>query len=294
MKQRVVSAIIFVIAMLGGVFGGATAFYILFLLITAGSLWEFTGLIFKRDEDSFLFRRITGTIIGCLPFLVFGSKIFKLFLPMASGARFSPYLFVAELSDNVSPILMSVILLLLLVFLLFIVELFLESEQPFTNLGHYLLGVVYIGVPFALLISISYWHDNYAPLRVFGLLFLTWTNDTMAYFVGSLIGKTPFFSRISPKKTWEGTLGGVVCAFLVAFILSNFIPDFGFLEWMVLAATVAVFGTLGDLVESMFKRSIKIKDSGSFIPGHGGLLDRFDSFIFVLPFAWLALMILEG
>ena len=275
MKQRVVSAIIFVIAMLGGVFGGAKAFYVLFMLITAGSLWEFTGLIFDREERFFKFRRIAGTFIGCLPFLVFGSKIFNLFLPLTSGARFSPYLFVADLSDNVSPILMSIILLLLLVFLLFIVELFLESEHPFANLGHYLLGVVYIGVPFALLISISYWHDNYAPLRVFGLLFLTWTNDTMAYFVGSFIGKTPFFSRISPKKTWEGTIGGILCAFIVAYILSNFIPDFGFREWMTLAATVAVFGTLGDLIESMFKRSIKIKDSGSFIPGHGGLLDRF-------------------
>lgn len=294
MKQRVVSAIIFVIAMLGGVFGGATAFYILFMLITAGCLWEFTGLLFSREEGSFLFRRISGTVLGCLPFLVFGCKIFNLFVPMASGARFSPYVFVSDISDNVNPILMSIMLLLLLVFLLFIIELFLESAHPFSNIGHYLLGVAYIGVPFALLISISYWHENYAPLRVFGLLFLTWTNDTMAYFVGSFLGKTPFFSRISPKKTWEGTLGGMACVFIVALVFSTFISDFGFREWMTLAATVAIFGTLGDLVESMFKRSVQIKDSGSLIPGHGGLLDRFDSFIFVLPFAWLALMMLEG
>lgn len=294
MQQRVISAIIFVIAMLGGVFGGDKAFYLLFILITAGCLWEFTGLMFSQETNHTRFRRVVGTVLGCLPFIVFGSKIFSLFLSMPSGAQFSPYLFVADLSDNVSPILMSIIMLMLFVFLLFIVELFLESERPFTNIGHYLLGVVYIGVPFALLISISYWHNNYAPLRVFGLLFLTWTNDTMAYFTGSFLGKTPFFSRISPKKTWEGTIGGIVCTFIVAILLSKIITDFDWEEWMVLAAIVALFGTLGDLVESMLKRSAHIKDSGSILPGHGGFLDRFDSFIFVLPFAWLALMILEG
>lgn len=294
MKQRAISAVIFVVAMLGGVFGGATAFYILFALITAGCLWEFNGLLFSRENNHLLFRKITGTLLGLLPFLVFGSKIFTLFLRMPSGAHFSPYLFVADLSDNISPILMSVILLLLLVFLLFIVELFLHSDKPFTNIGHYLVGVVYLGVPFSLLISISYWHDNYAPFRVFGLLFLTWTNDTMAYVVGSKIGKTPFFSRISPNKTWEGTMGGMVCTFIVAYLFSLWLTDFALQEWMLQAAMVAIFGTLGDLVESMFKRSIQVKDSGSILPGHGGFLDRFDSFIFALPFVWLALMLLEG
>ncbi len=294
MKQRAISAAIFVIAMLGGVFGGAKAFYVLFALITGGCLWELMGLLFSAENSYLRWRKVMGTILGALPFLVYGSKLFNLFLPVPAGAQFHPYLFVAEISDNVSPILMAIILLLLFVFLLFTLELFLKSDQPFTNIGHYLLGVVYVGVPFALLITISYWHDNYAPLRVFGLLLLTWTNDTMAYLIGSRIGKTPFFSRISPKKTWEGTLGGILCTFLIALLLSRWIPDFGTAEWLLLAGCVAVFGTLGDLVESMLKRSIRIKDSGALLPGHGGLLDRFDSFIFVLPFAWLALMLLEG
>ncbi|MDX2281373.1 MAG: phosphatidate cytidylyltransferase [Saprospiraceae bacterium] len=294
MKQRVISAIIFVIAMLGGVFGGAKAFYLLFSVIVAGSLWEFSGLLFSREKNHLLFRRITATLLGSLPFLIFGSKIFQLFSPLPGNSQFQPYLFVADLSDNLSPILISMTLILLSVFVLLIIELFLLSEQPFSNIGNYLLGVAYLGIPFSLLISISYWHGNYAPLRVFGLLFLTWTNDTMAYLIGSKIGKTPFFARISPKKTWEGTIGGVVCTFIVAYFFSIWILDFELSEWMLQAAIIAVFGTLGDLVESMLKRSIHVKDSGSILPGHGGFLDRFDSFIFALPFVWLALMIFEG
>ena len=153
-----------------------------------------------RENNYLRFRRLTTTVLGCLPFIIFGSKIFNFFAPLPSGSQFFPYLFKADLAENVSPILTTIVVTLLLVFLLIIVELFLESKKPFTNIGHYLLGVVYLGVPFALLISISYWHGNYAPLRVMGLLLLTWTNDTMAYVVGSKIGKTPFFARISPIK----------------------------------------------------------------------------------------------
>ncbi len=294
MKQRVLSAIIFVVAMLAGVFGGATAFYGLFALITAGCLWEFMGLLFPTNHDHRLWRRLIGMLLGVTPFLVYGSKLFGVFRPLQGPVEFFPYLFIADLSENAGPILLTLALLVLAIFLLLVVELFLYSVRPFDNIGYYLIGIVYVGVPFALLINISYWHGNYAPLRVFGLLLLTWTNDTMAYFTGTFLGKTPFFSRISPKKTWEGTLGGIACTFIVAFGLSRWIADFSPSEWLLLAVCVAIFGTIGDLVESMFKRSIAVKDSGSILPGHGGWLDRFDSFIFVLPFAWLALMIWEG
>ncbi len=286
MKQRAISATIFVIAMLGGVFGGATAFYVLFALITAGCLWELMGLLFAAEGNHLRLRKVLGATLGVLPFLVYGSQQFDL--------PFQPYLFVANMTDSVSPILLAILLLVLLVFMLFILELFLHSDRPFVNIGHYLLGVVYVGVPFALLVAISCGDDGYVPMRVFGLLLLTWTNDTMAYFVGSKIGKHPFFSRISPKKTWEGTLGGMAFTFLAAWLLARWVPEFSTGSWLLLAGCVAVFGTLGDLVESMFKRSIQIKDSGSLMPGHGGLLDRFDSFIFVLPFAWLALLLCTG
>ncbi|MCS7036037.1 MAG: phosphatidate cytidylyltransferase [Saprospiraceae bacterium] len=294
MKQRIISAILFAVAMLAGVFGGAAAFYALFAFITAGCVWELMGLLFQPGHDHRLWRRLSGVALGTAPFLIFGSKLFGVFPSLGAASEISYGLFKANLMENAIPILMTITLLPLAIFLLLILELSLKSERPFDNIGHYLVGIAYIGVPFALLINISYWHDDYAPLRVFGLLLLTWTNDTMAYFIGTFIGRTPFFTRISPKKTWEGTLGGIGCTFLVAYALSRWISDFTPAEWFLIAACVAVFGTLGDLVESMLKRSVHIKDSGSVLPGHGGWLDRFDSFIFVLPFAWLALMIWEG
>ena len=142
--------------------------------------------------------------------------------------------------------------------------------------------------------SLSLSGSAYQPLRVFGLLLLIWTNDTMAYFVGSQLGRRKLFERISPKKTWEGTIGGGLCAVLVAWGLSFIIKDFTQPQWLVLGMVAAVFGTLGDLVESMLKRSVGVKDSGNLLPGHGGLLDRFDAFIFALPFFWLALQIFKG
>jgi len=288
MKQRAISAIFFVIVMLGGIFGGNIPFLLLFLVITAGCLWEFTGLMFRPEGNHLLFRRVVGTVLGCLPFLA---------ISILNPVRESEVLYPPLLAPSCLPfsLLLTMIMgIITTVFLLFIVELFLESRQPIVNMGHYVLGVVYLGVPFALLISISYGQDGYAPLRVLGLLLLTWTNDTMAYLVGSQIGRTPFFPRISPKKTWEGTLGGMVLTFVLAGLFSMWMPVFSFQEWMGLAAAVAVFGTVGDLVESMLKRSMGVKDSGSIMPGHGGFLDRFDSFIFVLPFAWFVLLLLES
>jgi phosphatidate cytidylyltransferase len=292
MKKRLISAIFFVIVMLGGVLGGAETFYALFFAISAGCLWELAGILFPQDTYR-RWRMAAGTAVGLVPFAVFGGKIFGLFTPLHSDARLNFYVFGAALADNIGPILLSLFLVLLFFFVLMILELFLKSDRPFAAIGQQLLGAAYIGVPFTLLISIAFWHDGYAPARVLGLLLLNWTNDSMAYVVGSRIGKTPFFSRISPKKTWEGTLGGIFCTLLIGLGLSFWLTDFSRVEWLALAAVVGVFGSLGDLVESMLKRSMQIKDSGSLLPGHGGFLDRFDSFILVLPFVWLALMLLK-
>lgn len=285
MKQRIITAIVFALAMLGGVFGGAKTFFLLFALITAGCLWELAGLLFGDENNHLTLRKGIGTLLGMLPFLIYGSET------LLFATRQFRFPFLAEIAGAPGLMLTIGAALVPILFLLFVLELFLESDRPFANLGHYCLGLVYIGLPFALLIAFANGQGQYAPLRVFGLLLLTWTNDTLAYFVGSQLGKRPFFSRISPKKTWEGTLGGMAFTFLAAFLLSQWIPDFSVKQWYLLATCVAVFGTLGDLVESMLKRSVKIKDSGSLMPGHGGLLDRFDSFIFVLPFAWLTVLL---
>lgn len=273
MKQRTISAVIFVIAILAGVFGGAIPFFLLFAFITGGCLWELSGILFGKEKENAILHRILATVLGLFPYLVYGGIKTGLFGFEGGTASLLPGI---------------IAVIMVFMFLIILLELFLASEHPFTNVGYYLTGLAYVGIPFAMFLGIAHWDDQYAPLRVLGLLLLNWANDTFAYLVGSQIGKTPFFSRISPKKTWEGTIGGMVCTFLAAWGLSMLIPSFSFGQWMALAACVAVFGTLGDLVESMLKRSVNIKDSGAILPGHGGFLDRFDSFIFIQPFVWLA------
>jgi phosphatidate cytidylyltransferase len=131
--------------------------------------------------------------------------------------------------------------------------------------------------------------NKYSYLFPCSILFSIWINDTMQYLVGSFIGKTPF-SKISPKKTWEGTIGGAILCLVVMGLLGTFLPiaqSLASIHWFAIAAICAVFGTLGDLLESKIKRLAGVKDSGSFMPGHGGFLDRFDSLLVAAPFVWL-------
>ncbi len=164
-------------------------------------------------------------------------------------------------------------------------------------LPYCLLGLVYITMP--VLMMLDFYLEYIAVTiqiktpdpRVIpcGIIFSIWINDTMAYVVGSLIGKTPF-SKISPKKTWEGTAGGAILCVIVIGLLGYFIPAAKVLavqHWVAIAAICAIFGTSGDLLESKIKRMADVKDSGSFMPGHGGFLDRFDSLLLATPFVWL-------
>ncbi len=165
------------------------------------------------------------------------------------------------------------------------------------------LGVFYIIMPILMMIDLGvdgtlfatgaredlYVTKVFTPLFPCAIIFSIWINDTMAYLVGSMIGKTPF-SKISPNKTWEGTAGGAVLCVVAIAILASIIPAAKTIElqhWIAIAALCAVFGTLGDLVESKLKRLANVKDSGHFMPGHGGFLDRFDSLLVATPFVWL-------
>lgn len=172
-------------------------------------------------------------------------------------------------------------------------------------LPYSLLGLAYITMPIVMLIDLGFdfIHENFqgasgsgyftdfsfSYLMPCAIIFSIWINDTMAYIVGSLIGKTPF-SKISPKKTWEGTAGGAILCVVVIALLGYFIPvakQIAVQHWIAIAAICAVFGTAGDLLESKIKRMADVKDSGSFMPGHGGFLDRFDSLLVATPFVWL-------
>lgn len=265
--RRGATAAIFVLIMLAGLFGGPYSFVVLFTIITGICLWEYLGMVLIRDTRTDKIRKIVGLLMGILPVIL--GAITKL------ANIHDPEIFVILTSLLFSPF----------IFMAFIYELFTKSEQPFANIAYIILGIIYIGVPFALLDFIAFEGEHFYAKTVFGLLMLTWMNDTGAYLVGSRFGKTPLLPRVSPKKTWEGSVGGGVITFMVAVVLYFSLDELSLINWLVLAAIVSVFASLGDLVESMLKRSVAIKDSGTLLPGHGGLLDRFDGFIFCLPFA---------
>ena len=270
MITRLITAIIFVAAVVGGLYGGRYSFVALFAIITALCLWEFLTLVLEaRSKRRDWVRLFFGMTLGLLPFVLAS------FLKLGVGVLKSPQDFVLITSLMVFPLL----------FLLFVYELFTASDRPFQNIAFIILGVIYIGTPFAMIDFIAFEEGYFFVNTIFGLLLLTWANDTAAYVVGSQIGKTPLFPRISPKKTWEGSIGGVIITFLIAIILAYFFKELRLVDWIVLAGIVSIFGSIGDLVESMLKRSMTIKDSSGLLPGHGGFLDRFDAFIFLMPFA---------
>jgi phosphatidate cytidylyltransferase len=180
-----------------------------------------------------------------------------------------------------------------------ILFLFYDSVQKVSISSKYLYLLGYITLPFVFIVKISFGTNDYNPKIILGLFILIWTNDTFAYLVGKSMGKHKLFERVSPKKTIEGFLGGVVFAAFAGFLISKLYiqpkPDFSsksILIWTIIALIVSIFGTIGDLIESKFKRISGVKDSGSIMPGHGGILDRLDSVIFVAPIIFLFYQIL--
>ncbi len=169
--------------------------------------------------------------------------------------------------------------------MIFLVELYRQRKYPFMNIGYTILGIVYASLPFTLFQHIAHVStDTYSPQIVLGVLLMLWASDSGAYFAGRTLGKTKLFERISPKKTWEGSIGGLVLSLAFAYGISLFWHDLALWQWLSLSVIIVVLGGYGDLVESLLKRSLEIKDSGNFLPGHGGFLDRFDGLLLALPF----------
>jgi phosphatidate cytidylyltransferase len=275
MLQRAITGFFFIVVMVGGIYGGRYTFLGLFAIITVGCLWEYLGIVLERGRKRDLIRKVLGVMLGLTPFA--GNSLLHLGLVM----------------DEAHFISASALLLFPLLFLAFIYEMYAQSEQPFANIGYTVLGAVYIGVPFALLEFIAFDDKQFFAGTVMGLLIMTWGNDSAAYLFGSKWGRRLLFPRLSPKKTWEGFWGGAAFTLLSAWVLSIFFTSLTPLNWLILALIVIVFGTFGDLVESMLKRSFQAKDSGDLLPGHGGLLDRFDGFIFLIPFAAVYILLLR-
>jgi phosphatidate cytidylyltransferase len=250
------------------IFFNEYTFAFLFFLITALSLNEF----YKRSADAVLKpQRWMGLVIGVIVYaLVISSKV--------------------DLSGSFNAAFVFLILIPLL-FSVFFIELYRKSQQPFMNIAFTFLGILYIPVTMGMATLLGWSGDDgqFHPSNMFGYFFILWAHDIGAYFAGRWWGKHKLFERISPKKTWEGSAGGVAFSFLVAHFISIYCPGFSRTEWLVITVIILVSSTLGDLVESMFKRSISIKDSGTLLPGHGGMLDRFDGLFLSVPFVWVYL-----
>lgn len=263
--QRTVTGVLFVIILVGAILWGPISFGILFALISALSIYEF-GHLMNQSGRVIINKPITA-LAGIYLFLAVMA-----FCTQVAGANvFLPYL--------------------LLLLYLIITELYLKKSNPLGNWAFTMFSQLYIALPFALLNVLAFHNDptassvSYNPMLPLSVFIFIWLSDTGAYCVGSLIGKHRLFERISPKKSWEGSIGGGVFAIAASFLLSHYFLFLSVWEWMGLALTVVVFGTWGDLTESLMKRQLGIKDSGHILPGHGGMLDRFDSALMAIPAA---------
>lgn len=270
--QRAITGIVFVVVLVGCILWGSISFSLLFTLITALSVHEFGHLMNTYNGGS-LNKTITA-LGGAYLFLALGS-----FCIGATDARiFLPYLF--------------------LLLYVMITELYLKKANPLGNWAFSMLSQLYIALPFALLNILAYHNSpenssvTYNPILPLSIFVFIWLSDTGAYCVGSLIGKHRLFERISPKKSWEGSVGGAVFSIASSLIFAHCYPFFSIAQWAGLAAVVVVFGTWGDLTESLMKRQLGIKDSGNILPGHGGMLDRFDSALMAIPAAVIYIYVL--
>lgn len=264
--QRTLTAIVFVAVLLGSTYWGQTSFSVLFLIITILGVWEFYSLSEKSRSQP---QKIVGTIAGAI---LFSSSA------VVSMGLMEPLFLVVNIP---------------VVFLIFIFELYSKSSLPFNNIAYTLLGLFYVALPFSLLNFITTLSGTYTYEILFGFFFILWSSDSGAYLAGSAMGKHKLFPRVSPGKTWEGTIGGALASYGVAFVISGWYTSITLTDWMVIATILIVIGTLGDLVESLFKRSINVKDSGNILPGHGGILDRFDSLVIATPFVFTYLYLIR-
>ena len=264
---RTITGVLFV-ATITVCFLAPKAMVLLFALVTGLTVWEFCGLVNEREDVTV--NRFICTAAG----------VYLFFAMAGYNSGITP-------SSVFIPYLVSLIYLM-------VSELYLKNSDPIHCWAYTMLSQLYIALPFSLLNILAFRYNTeeivytyLTPLSVFVFL---WMNDTGAYLCGSLLGKHKLFPRISPGKSWEGSIGGAVLVMIVAVGIWYLTEQYGvndlqlsMMEWIGMGLTVVVFGTWGDLIESLFKRTLGIKDSGTILPGHGGMLDRFDSSLLAIP-----------
>jgi phosphatidate cytidylyltransferase len=269
--RRTLTGAWIVIFVLGGFWLHPVTFFLAGLIILAGTQYEYYIMI-----------RNTGVRPQLIPGMITGISGYVIATLVAAGIFPAKYFLV----------------LIPMMLLMMIVELYRRQDKPFDSLAHTLFSVLYTGIPMSMFPFAAFSRQGlesilphrieaFSPGIIIGFFLLIWANDTGAYLAGVSFGKHKLFERISPKKTWEGFFGGVVLVVLVAWLLSGWLGVVDRTQWIIIALIISVAGTYGDLIESMLKRSIGVKDSGSIMPGHGGFLDRFDSAIISFPLVYL-------
>ena len=258
MKTRAITAFFFTIVMLGSIFLGAYTFTFFYLALSIVALLEFYKLV------------KIGGIRPHRNIAVFAASV----------------MFQFELK--------YLLLVVPLVFSVFILELYKKNKIPFANISYTFVGFIYVTIPFCFFFALGFLADfsNYSFHLPLAFLLLLWANDTGAYLFGVKFGKTRLFERHSPKKSWEGFFGGMFTSIVVSYLIAMQFTEMSPLIWAGMSFLIVCFGTLGDLVESMLKRSLDAKDSGSFLPGHGGFLDRFDGLLIAAPVVYVYLYLI--
>jgi phosphatidate cytidylyltransferase len=267
--QRTITGLIFVLVVIGSIFFDYILFAGVFAVITVVGMWEFYVMAARKNIFPLA---LPGIIAGTLIFFITAISDFQIII------GFHPAKYYA--------------LVFLYILVLFIAELFRKSETAIENISVCISCIIYIAIPFSILVSIPavvVQENSFGKIIIMSFFLLIWTYDIFAYLTGMWLGKHKLFERISPKKTWEGLIGGLIFCIAFAVGLSYFIKELTLVQWIIMAVLIMVSGTFGDLVESMFKRSANCKDSGNIFPGHGGVLDRFDAVLFAAPFVFFYL-----
>lgn len=277
---RAITGAVFVAIMVVGISFRPDVMILLFAAITGLTIWEFTGLV--NQSENVAVNRFISTAAGIYFFLAVAGCCSGL----TPSAAFVPYL--------------------LTVVYLLVSELYLKQTNPINNWAYTMLSQMYIALPFSMINVLAFrstpdGNVTFEWLLPLSLFIFLWTNDTGAYCSGSLLGRHKLFPRISPGKSWEGSIGGAVFVMIAAAIIyflnvgqtDGLVAGMPLWQWLGLGLVVVVFGTWGDLVESLFKRTLGIKDSGNILPGHGGMLDRFDSSLMAIPAAVVYLYTLQ-
>lgn len=287
--KRALSGTVYIVLLLASILYSTESFFLLFGIFLLIAIFEFSNLIQVRK----IIPLISGLLIyGGITLISHYRKETTAFLSSITQKEVA----ITINSTTLDWVLLVVTLVVSIKCILF---LFYDSIQSVSTSSKYIYLLGYIILPFIFITKISFGVKEYNPKIIIGLFILIWTNDTFAYIVGKSIGKHKLLERISPKKTIEGFLGGIVFAIFAGFLISKFFiqasPNFSqksIMIWCSIALIVGVMGTIGDLIESKFKRIAGVKDSGKIMPGHGGILDRLDSVIFVAPFVFLFYQIL--